>query len=548
MIDQKFKAFIKPKEIKIQTNREIWGYTRVSSKLQVDNYSIGGQEASIREFARNHNYDLTEMLGGTYESASGDFSRREFRKLIEEIKKRKKKPFAIAIKFINRFSRTGGSAIGIVNELIEKMGVHIIETSTGLCTESESDRIEVYQKLLLARKDNMDRLKLIVPGMIAFLENGNKLGKVPFGYTLRGKRVKDYSRINATQVIEINAQGEILKQAWHWKLQGERDYVILNKLDKLGIKLSTQTISGIWRNPFYCGILINKLLDEPVRGNWTPMITESHFWKVQEQFQPPKVGKYDVVTTSDQRPLARFLICGQCNSLMTGYEVKKKKVHYYKCNYCKGVTMNAHTTKQSRNIGLNNSFKDLIDTIQLKDEYIAPFKAIMDKMFTNLNSDILVQLNEHKKQLDEYNNMLKILEKKFLFTDSVGEDVYLKHRSQLERDIRQKEIIIAEVQSKLSNHDKFIDKAIKMCGNISKQWEFGDGENRQRIQKTLFPDGLIVNPKDRSYLTDNMNEIFKLIPCQERVSENDKKQKVGKNADSPCQVARTGIEPMTFGL
>ena len=103
----KFKKFQKDKTIQVLNNIELWGYTRVSSKDQFSNYSLDEQKADITRLAKEKHFEITKMLGGSYESASGDFTRKEFNKLIDEVRRAKKKPYAIAIRTINRFSRTG---------------------------------------------------------------------------------------------------------------------------------------------------------------------------------------------------------------------------------------------------------------------------------------------------------------------------------------------------------------------------------------------------------------------------------------------------------
>lgn len=55
----------------------------------------------------------------------------------------------------------------------------------------------------------------------------------------------------------------------------------------------------------------------------------------------------------------------------------------------------------------------------------------------------------------------------------------------------------------------------------------------------LFPGGLVVVPVSRVLLTDNLNQIFKLIPCLESVSDGDKKEKASKIADLSLSVARS---------
>ena len=257
---------------------------------------------------------------------------------------------------------------------------------------------------------------------------------------------------------------------------------------------------------------------------------------------------YNVSSNDDNRPLARFLICSKCGTALTGYEVKAKRVHYYKCNNCNGVNMNAVTTKASRTIGLNDSFKCLLSDVRLRDEYVEVFKLQLKKMFANLNSTTNQLLTEQKKLLQELEGQLTNLEKKFLFGTSISEDVYSKYKGELEPEISRKRGVIADLESKLSNHGEFIDKAVDVCQNISKHWCFGDANNRQRIQKVVFPDGLVVVPENSAYLTDNMNQVFKLISCLQSVSESDNKEKVGENADLSLSVARRRLELPTSGL
>jgi len=80
-----FQKFITPKQVQSTENRNIVGYTRVSSKQQNENYSLVEQEDEIRSFSTKNNYTLLEIYGGTYESASGDFSRKEFKQLFDRV-------------------------------------------------------------------------------------------------------------------------------------------------------------------------------------------------------------------------------------------------------------------------------------------------------------------------------------------------------------------------------------------------------------------------------------------------------------------------------
>ena len=54
----KFKKFQKEKEDIVVTVKRIWGYTRVSSKEQYNNYSLNEQEQDLKLFAKKNNYGL----------------------------------------------------------------------------------------------------------------------------------------------------------------------------------------------------------------------------------------------------------------------------------------------------------------------------------------------------------------------------------------------------------------------------------------------------------------------------------------------------------
>ncbi|WP_035640627.1 recombinase family protein, partial [Flavobacterium gilvum] len=523
-----FKKFQKEKIVEKVEVKEIWGYTRVSSKMQLVNNSLEEQRIEIVEFANKNGYSLKNMLGGTYESASGDFTRKEFTKMIVEVKNAKRKPFAIAIKFISRFSRTGGNAISIVNELVEKTGVHLIETSTGLCTDDEKSKLEIYNKLIDSRRENIDRLEKTLPGMKSLLRAGNWLGKAPRGYTMRGKKVTDYTLIQETQSITINDEGKILKKAWDLKVRGERDYLIQKKLEKLGLKITKQALSEMWKKPFYCGILVNSLIEEPVRGNWKGLVSEEDFLKVNKTLLSGKKvadsKEYSKSKICDSRPLISFLRC-ECGCLLTGYVVEKKGLHYYKCQKCKNASFNAHTTKKSKLVGLNNSFENLLSKYTLNTPFIEPFKMQLNKLFGTMNTEAKDEMKSLVSQKKDLEIKIKNLDDRYFNNPNFGDEKYNKYVLQFEADLKEIEGLIELNEKKLSNHKIHVEKVVEKIKNISDCWAGGDVENKMRIQKLVFPEGLSIRAENREYLTNKVNGIFDLIPVVTRGYEGSKNEK-----------------------
>ena len=159
---QKYTRFSKSrkKEKNLSTSREVWVYTRVSSKNQQDNYSLEFQKEESEKFAAAKGYQIGKYFGNEYESASSDFTRKEFHELMTTVKKSNKKPFGILVYVISRFSRTGGNAVGIVNDLVERLGVHLIEVNSGIDTTTDEGKLNIYSRLIEARRENQTRLNL----------------------------------------------------------------------------------------------------------------------------------------------------------------------------------------------------------------------------------------------------------------------------------------------------------------------------------------------------------------------------------------------------
>ena len=529
--------------------REVWLYTRVSSSQQKDNYSLTYQKEESYKFALANGYSITQVFGNISESASNDFTRKEFTDLINKVKQSRKKPFGILVYIMNRFSRTGGNAISIAEALISKMGVHLIEVCSGMDTSTESGRYSIYSRLLEARKQNLDRLEHTIPGMRKFVSTGHCLGNVPFGYDHFGPRVTDPSKRSIEQRIVVNEDGKKLRLAWEWKATGMQDTTIINKLKLLGLTVRKQTISSMWRRPFYCGIQTNKLVGEtPVKGNWEPLISEELFWKVQSVLDGNHQG-YSISRDVSERPLIGTLLCPKCGNKMSGYEVKSKKLHYYKCQTCKGISINSNTPriKFPDKTGAHELFLSLLSSYELAPEMVDPFKLQIEKIMNGYSDSTKNEMVIYKKQVTELTNKREKLEERWAYGD-IDKDTYQKFLRRIEDEIKalMEKYKIPDVE--ISNLHNRLDKVIDFSQNTSKYWVSGSLNVKKTIQNVVFPDGLVLDTEKRQYLTSKVNSLFSLKLDFMRTS-GDKKEKLPiKNDEESSLVAEGGFEPPTFGL
>jgi hypothetical protein len=429
---------------------------------------------------------------------------------MSEVVKARKKPFAIIIYKMNRFSRSGGSGISLADTLINDHGVNLIEAVSGLDTTTPKGQLEIYRKLLTAREENITRLEHTIPGLKSFLKAGNWLGSSPMGYDHYGTRVHDFDKRSIHQDIRLNEVGKKLQLAWQWKADGETDVEIIRRLKGFGVLITTQRISAMWRNVFYCGLIANKLLEgNVIQGNHEPMVSKDLFLKVQNIISIRKQG-YTVIKEVEARPLTGDLYCSVCGGKMTSYENKKKMLHYYKCQNCNGSCINATTSARLTNkIGANEMFVDLLESYVLEDKYVELFKLQIEKMLTSKSKEKKSEDTLIKKQLTELKNKRDKLEERHAYGD-IEHDIYLRFLDKIDAQISEIEPKEDICEKQISNLKNKLNKSIIFSQNISKHWVSGSLRHKKRIQKLVFPTGLILDTKNRQYLTSNANELFAL--------------------------------------
>ena len=107
---------------------------------------------------------------------------------------------------------------------------------------------------------------------------------------------------------------------------------------------------------------------------------------------------------------------------------------------------------------------------------------------------------------------------------------------------------LEDFKIKISNLDKKVSELIEFSKNLSNIWVSGEYETKLTVQKLLFPEGIVIDPEDRTYRTSNLNPIFGLIHSFTGGNDEANKKRTSSNTDPSCVVARAGLEPATFGL
>jgi site-specific DNA recombinase len=498
-------------------------YTRVSSKEQMDtNQSLEWQKKYCVEYAIKNKLNIKGYFGGTYESAKSD-ERKEFTRMLKFVKLSREKISFILVYSLDRFSRTGDSAIFISSEL-KKTGVNIMAVTQPIDTNSHAGALQQNIQFIFSKYDNDLRRQKTIDGMREKLLRGEWIGNAPTGYS--------FVKGAATQTIIINEKGEAMKQAFIWRANGMTYEQITEKLKPLGVIMPKQTLTGIFSNPFYCGFMSHNLLNgEVIRGKHPALIDEDLFLRANAL---KKTDGFKVNKANDNLPLKVFVKDAETGIPFTGYIVKKKKLHYYKVNKI-GIGIN-----RSANM-MHEKFREFLGDYTINTDHVEPLQIQLRYTWDNLTESntgekkaLSLKLNEVE---EEYYNLRK--------RHAIGKvtmDIYEEFSEEMK--VRKKKLLeeFEKLDQKLSNPKELIHFTTKLTVNLAPVWDSGNYYEKQIFQNTIFPAGLGYDSKKEHYRTTEINDVIGYVAQLSKGLEEIKKPDFSNFKEKSGLVPRRRLE------
>ena len=504
-------------------------YTRVSSKEQADtNQSLEWQKKYCDEYAIKHNLNVLGCFGGTYESAKSD-ERKEFNRMLKFVKTCRQPIRYILVYSLDRFSRTGDSAIYISSEL-KKTGVNIMAVTQPIDTNSHAGALQQNIQFIFSKYDNDLRRQKSIDGMREKLLRGEWLGSVPTGYEY------DRTHHHKEQRIIINEKGQHIKQAFEWRALGYTYDMIVAKLKPLGINIHKQALTDMFKNPFYCGLLSHNFLGgELVTGNHEALISEALFLKVN---QVKKVDGFKVNKANDNLPLKVFVRDAESGIPFTGYLVKKKGLFYYKVNKI-GVKVNRSVTI------MHNKFKELLSDYTISEKYIEPLITQLGYTWDNLTESSKSEKQSIATKLNEVEKNLELLERRHAYGE-IKMDIFEKFSAELYTQRNQLLEELEKLAQNLSNPKELINYTAHTASKLPTVWASGDYYKKQIFQNTIFPQGLAYDAKLEHYRTPIVNSVFGHVADLSKALSGNKKRDLSILLEKSPVVPSAGLEPARF--
>lgn len=511
------------KQFAVKSDREqiVYGdraitYNRCSTKKQD---SIGWQSKITYGFVKTKNWAFVKSFGAKESAKTND------RVVFNEMREFCKRENISHIVFYSydRFSRAGN--LNLIDDLRAE-GIKVHSATQDLDDDTPSGRLMQKIFLILAEAENQLRREKIIEGQRNKLRKGEWIGRPTIGY----EKEKLLERLNNPLIKPqciLNEKAELIRQAFQWRDEENLSYnKIIERLKNMGLCLKKQQLSAIFRNIFYCGFITHKLLDkgEIIQGKHTPIIDVETFLRVNGLLSLNPQG-WTVGKDNEEMPLKPSVCCGKCFKPLTAYRAKEKYI-YYKC-FNTGCCINI------RNEKLHKLFECELSKLIVLPPLVPYLKTQLASTFEMLHSNEVARTKPMKDELARLKNDLEAME----FTVSTGKiplDLYQKHSSEQLQKIHAIEAELRILVRDTSNLSLYIDKVLQIGQNLPKMWHLLDFDGKVRLQKLVYPQGLVYIPENKSLRTITVNPIFSAFSSISQISSSesskDEKEKIEMSA------------------
>jgi len=257
-------------------------------------------------------------------------------------------------------------------------------------------------------------------------------------------------------------------------------------------------------------------------GKHEPIISRKIFLEankiIAEKRQHPTVHK-DI---DENLPLKRFAICGECNTPLTGFLVKKKGLYYYKCR-TKGCNHNLSAKK------MHEDFSEILSMFQVDKDDVELVEGLIMDYFSLYFEEQNQNLQLSQKKLTELYDQLNTVKERYAL-GKIDDEMYAEFSVKYKKQIEEIENNIDPTAINSSNLKKGLKNVLEFCVNPLSLWQPRDIERKIQLQKYLFPEGNSVSKQKREVLTSRIKSIFApIVDIARELRENKKGQSAISN-------------------
>ena len=237
-----------------QEKTKVYIYTRVSTAMQIDGYSLDAQKAHMKAYADFNDYQIVGEYADAGKSGKSIEGRASFCRMMEDIKSGKDGVAYVLVFKLSRFGRNAADVLSTL-QVMQDFGVNLICVEDGIDSSKDAGKLMISVLSAVAEIERENIRVQTMEGRIQKAREGRwNGGFAPYGYRL----VDGVLQINEDEAPAIRT---IFEQYVNTDTgaNGLSKYLETHGFQKLARQngtsplFSATLIRAILKNPVYCG-------------------------------------------------------------------------------------------------------------------------------------------------------------------------------------------------------------------------------------------------------------------------------------------------------
>ena len=336
----------------LQGKTKVYIYTRVSTAMQIDGYSLDAQKTRMKAYADFNNYQIVGEYEDAGKSGKSIEGRASFCRMMEDIKSGKDGVAYVLVFKLSRFGRNAADVLSTL-QVMQDFGVNLICVEDGI--DSSKDAGKDAGKLMisvLSAVAEIERENIRVQTMEGRIQKAREGrwngGFAPYGYRL----VDGVLQINEDEAPAIRT---IFKQYVNTDTgaNGLSKYLETHGFQKLARQngtsplFSATLIRAILKNPVYCGkIAFGRRKLEKIHG------TRNEYHQVSQENYLLVDGLHEGIVSEELWNAAQVKLLAQSKRYEPVNRSKAEQAHLLsalvKCPICGAGMYSNKCTKRKK--------------------------------------------------------------------------------------------------------------------------------------------------------------------------------------------------------
>jgi len=414
-------------------------YTRVSTQIQVDGYSLDAQQGACKRYADAMGYHVVKTFSDEGKSGKNTAGRPQFLAMLDAIANQNEKVDYIIVFKLSRFARNAADTISSV-QLLQDYGVNLISIEDGIDTSKDSGKLLLS---VLAAVYELERENIRVQTMAGRVQKAREGkwngGFAPYGYILKNGELEIVEE--EAEVVRIIYERFV---STTWGIAKIADY-LNNNYKKVARKTASrdyftaQLVVGVLDNPLYMGKMpygrhktvkiegtrneykIRKQKEYPIYDGIHEAIISEEIWNLAQDRRKNTKPFTKIHSLDHEHILSGILKCPICGKSMYGNVNRKRhpktgefyKDHwYYACKHrahIDGVPCSYH--KQWNQEKVNTAVEEVIK------------KMVCNPIFADAIKSKINQKTDTSELEKELADLEKCLRQRTVAKDKVGAQI-----------------------------------------------------------------------------------------------------------------------------